>query len=89
MDLKEILSTIWAFSKEIKKKKKNEMWNRHYGKILIEEGTKARRLLGPIEIGAVGTIGMEAIGTIGTTVALDPSGMSMTAWGTSYNSHIS
>ena len=30
-------------------------------------------------MGAVGTIGMEAIGTIGTIVALDPSGMSMTA----------
>ena len=88
MDLKEILSTIWVSSKEIKKKK-NETRNRHNDKILIEEGTKARRLLGPIQMGAVGTIGMEAIGTIGTIVALDPSGMSMTAWGTSYNSYIS
>ena len=82
MDLKEILSTIWASSKEIKKikKNKNETRNRHNGKILIEKGTKVRRLLGPIEMGVVGTIGMEAIGTIGTTVALDPSGMSVTVW---------
>lgn len=59
--------------------------NRHNNKILIEEATRAMRLLGPIEIGVVGTVGkgamgttrIRAVGTVGTAVALNPSGKSM------------
>ena len=45
--------------------------------ILIEDGMKVRKLLGPVGMGAVGTAGM---GAVGLAAALDSSGMFMTVW---------
>jgi len=49
-------------------------------KVLIEEGTRVRKLLGLVGIGAVGTAEIGAVGTAGPTIALDSSIMSVTAW---------
>ena len=47
-------------------------------KILIEENTKIRRLLGPIGVGVMGTVEVGIVGIMGSAVALGPSGMSVT-----------
>ena len=48
-------------------------------KILIEENTKIRRLLGPIGVRVMGIVEVGIVGIVGSTVALGPSGMSVTA----------
>ena len=48
-------------------------------KILIEEKTKVRRLLGPTEVWVTSTVEVGTVGIMGFAVTLDPLGMSVTA----------
>ena len=47
-------------------------------RILIEDGIRVRKLLGPAGVGVAGTAKIGAVGIVGSTVALGSSGMFVT-----------